>query len=151
MTTIHKIPAYDQLIYFIPHHNSASLPNLHNLPTCPNIQNPGQGKALPRILEQERIQFSQNGESSESLDQETSASFEYSESARTEKQIFHRLPKSLIKELGVDSASVLYGFSLILKSHKSNKRGGSYWYYDTLDQLLSKRGPISRDHPSLIL
>ena len=141
MTTIHKIPAYDQLISFIPHHNSASLPNLHNLPTCPDIQNPGQGKALPRILEQERIQFSQNGDSSGSLDQETSASFEYSESARTEKQIFHRVPKSLIKELGADSASVLYGFSLILKSHKSNKRGGSYWYYDTLDQLLSKRWP----------
>ena len=58
-----------------------------------------------------------------------------------EKRSLHSVPKSFIKELGIEASAVLLGFALVLKNHKSNLSKGLYWYYDTLDALIAKRWP----------
>ena len=135
MPIINNFNPYDQLLSHNRDNNSSVIHNIHALPGYSDLQAPDSMEAETRILEGKTFEFSPKAEASESLD------LDGLERAPTEKEIFHRVPKSLIKELGADTAAVLYGFSLILKSHKRNKRDGRYWYYDTLDQLLAKRWP----------
>lgn len=140
MSIIHKINPYDQLLSSF-NNSSAGLFTPDDLPTDPILHIPAQGKPEIRILEGEKSSDSRTEECRESIDPGKTQVFEASDVGTRDHGKFHRVPKNLIKELGVEAAAVLYGFSLILKTHKSNKNNGHYWYYDTLDELIVKRWP----------
>ena len=53
----------------------------------------------------------------------------------------HFLPKSYLKQAGINGAAVLYGFAIKLKGHKSNFHEGRYWYYETAENLCRLRWP----------
>lgn len=54
----------------------------------------------------------------------------------------HFLPKSYLKQAGINGAAVLYGFAIKLKGHKSNFHEGRYWYYETAENLCERRSSL---------
>jgi len=140
MTIIHKTNPYDQLLSIV-NNGNGGIPDLHALSADSILDISLQGQSENKISEQAQSRDSGRVAVSNYGDDQRDDLLEESENRKAREEKFHRVPASFIKEVGVDCAAVLYGFSLILKSHKSNLHNGLYWYYDSLDQLLLKRWP----------
>lgn len=139
MSIIPQFNIYDQLISRF-NKSSDSIHLSDGLATDQDLHVHARGESEIRIVEEARCLDSRN-ESIESIDPEKAHVSEELEKRIRDRDKFHSVPKSFIQELGSEAAAVLYGFSLVLKNHKSNKVDGLCWYYDTLDQLILKRWP----------
>jgi hypothetical protein len=146
MSIINKNKHHDQLYC---RHNSkiddSSSDAIHaewsdnNISDSSSLELPERGEIEKRNPEREVQKICGCIECGERVEEEESLIREDLDSTKPKKGEFHRVPKSFIKELGVEAAAVLFGFSLILKNHKKNKRDDVYWYYETLDNLIEKR------------